>query len=172
MSILIGISGKKMSGKDALCNSIRKVTVKFSTQRIAFADALKEEVAQACGVSVQFIEDNKSQFRPILQWWGTDFRRKYQGDDYWVKRALGKINEAYDKGVNLVIVPDVRFKSEAETIKSVGGYLVRIARPTQLIDGHISETELDDYKGFDYVVINNGTLDDLDREAGLIYSKI
>lgn len=164
---LIGISGKKLSGKDALCNAIIGQTP-VSAVRIAFADALKEEVSLACSVSLSFIDQYKAQFRPMLQWWGTDFRRHFQGDDYWVRKAVSKLVEAADAGVGLVIIPDVRFQSEAAVIKQIGGCLVRIGRPTQLIDDHPSEIDLDNYKGFDHLVINNGTLKDLDHEAVVI----
>jgi len=164
---LIGISGKKLSGKDALCNALISHTP-VSAVRLAFADALKEEVSIACSVSLSFIDQHKAQFRPLLQWWGTDFRRHFQGDDYWVKKLISKLVDAADHGVGLVVVPDVRFQSEAAVVKQIGGCLVRIGRPTQLIDDHLSETDLDSYKGFDHIVINNGTLHDLDHEAMVI----
>ena len=56
------------------------------------------------------------------------------------------------------IITDVRFPNEAQAIKDRGGILIRINRP-QLIERdfeHLSETALDDYDGFDYV-INNDT---------------
>ena len=61
------------------------------------------------------------------------------------------------------IVTDVRFPNEAEAIKDRGGILIRINRPQYLDNGlvirkdeHLSETALDDYDEFDYV-INNDT---------------
>jgi hypothetical protein len=170
-TLLIGISGKKMSGKDALCLAICRAHG-LKARRIAFADALKQEVSIACNVSRSFIEENKAQFRPILQWWGTNFKRHFHGDDYWVKQTLAEIVEAMSNGFTMIVIPDVRFQTEATTIKDCGGYLVRIARPTQLIDNHISETDLDNYKGFDHIVLNNGTLQDLDNEALTILNKI
>ena len=169
--LLIGISGKKLSGKDALCTALRNQWGDKS-QRIAFADALKQEVSIACNVSRSFIEQHKAQFRPMLQWWGTDFKRHFHGDDYWVQQTLAQLVEEYSNGLELAVIPDVRFKSEAATIKELGGMLVRIARSTQLIDNHISETDLDDYKHFDYIVINNGTINDLDHEAVAILQKL
>ena len=55
------------------------------------------------------------------------------------------------------IITDVRFPNEAQAIKDRGGILIRINRP-QLIERdfeHLSETALDDYDGFDYVIENN-----------------
>lgn len=169
--LLIGISGKKLAGKDALCSALSR-QYGAKCKRIAFADALKHEVSIACNVSLGFIETHKAQFRPVLQWWGTDFKRYFHGDNYWVQQTLAQLVEEYRNGLELAVIPDVRFKSEAAVIKELGGMLIRIARPTQMIDNHISETDLDDYKGFDHIVINNGTLDDLDHEAVVILQKL
>lgn len=168
---LIGISGKKLAGKDALCSALCKIWGKHA-QRIAFADTVKQEVSIACNVSRSFIEQNKAQFRPMLQWWGTDFKRYFHGDDYWVKQTFSEIVKAINNGITLIVIPDVRFQTEAATLKEAGGFLVRIARATQVIDTHISETDLDDYKRFDHIVINNGTLHDLEQEATVILNKI
>ena len=57
------------------------------------------------------------------------------------------------------IITDVRFPNEAKAIKDRGGILIRINRP-QLIERdfeHLSETALDDYNGFDYVIENNSS---------------
>lgn len=155
--IIIGISGKKYSGKTTLAKVIAEC--KSDTVIINFADALKEEVAKACDVTVEFIEANKKDFRTILQWWGTDFRRKFNKDNYWLARWIQKCKNLTPEP-KLVIAADVRFKNEADLVKQLGGYLVRVERITNVIDNHPSETELDDYK-FDLVVTNNGTLEEL-----------
>tara|TARA_R110002072_G_scaffold39942_7_gene113927 strand:- start:6370 stop:7080 length:711 start_codon:yes stop_codon:yes gene_type:complete len=66
------------------------------------------------------------------------------------------------------IVTDVRFPNEAKAIKEKGGILIRINRPQYLDNGlvirkdeHPSETALDDYDEFDYVIENDGTVQDL-----------
>src|SRR6185369_9164711 len=112
MLTVIGISGKKQSGKDTLAKHIANLST-LPVTRLAFADALKEEVAKACGVAVQFVELNKEDFRPMLQWWGTDFRRKFNGDNYWVNKLLLKLNEYGNDKPEIVVIPDVRFQSEA-----------------------------------------------------------
>lgn len=156
--IIIGISGKKRHGKDHACAVLKTKGWEDSVdvRRLAFADALKQELASACGVSVEFIELNKPSFRLGLQWWGTEFRRGHCGDDYWLRRmdeALLTTTSA------VVVVPDVRFVNEADWVKSRGGVVVRINRTADVPgtkDAHLSETALDDYE-FDYVLENNMT---------------
>lgn len=60
------------------------------------------------------------------------------------------------------IITDTRFPNEADAVKSRGGINIRLQRNSDLDnnDIHVSETALDFYK-FDYVVDNNGTIEDL-----------
>lgn len=62
------------------------------------------------------------------------------------------------------IVTDVRFINEAKGIKKRGGLLIRVNREVKQntkIANHPSETSLDDYKDWDYIIDNNGTLSNL-----------
>lgn len=171
MITIIGISGKKLSGKDTLCKALLD-NADVKGIRIGFADALKEEVARACGVSVNHIEQNKDRFRVMLQWWGTDFKRHYNGPTYWVNQALIKVDHALAKGNQLIVIPDVRFLSEAKPLCELGAHLIRIARPTHSSDTHTSETELDNFKHFNHIVLNRGTILDLEEEARHILQQI
>lgn len=169
MYIIIGLTGKKQTGKD----TVFKLTFKLlrppnRVLRLAFADAVKEEVACACGVTVKFIEENKELFRPILQWWGTDFKRKLYGDSYWIDKLCKKVialSDSSEKYLTLVIITDVRFINEAEFIKFCNGYTVKVVRPissTSHVDKHISETELDSIKP-DYIIDNSNGLHTLEQ---------
>jgi hypothetical protein len=51
----------------------------------------------------------------LLQWWGTEFRRKYFGEDYWITKVKEYIESS---DYNYYIIPDTRFKNEHEFIKS------------------------------------------------------
>ena len=59
--MIIGISGKKRSGKDTIYELVKKRAGGFVT-RAAFGDQIKEEVAQVTGVAVGHIEENKERF--------------------------------------------------------------------------------------------------------------
>ena len=66
------------------------------------------------------------------------------------------------------IISDTRFPNEIESIKKHDGLTIRINRDSVLrtgkvfdTDNHESETALDDYQGFDYVIDNNGTIEEL-----------
>ena len=110
--MLIGISGKKRSGKDTVGAMVVEWLNEhgFDAAQVAFADQLKEEVAKATGVNRRMQEMDKERWRPILQWWGVEFRRHYFGQDYWVSKMTQKLL-AMDEDV--AVVTDVRFRDEA-----------------------------------------------------------
>lgn len=168
---ILGISGKKQAGKDTLADFIAAI-YPGKIVKVGFATALKREVAQACNVSIQCIEENKSNFRKILQGWGTDFRRNMFGDDYWLRQmedALVKYSEA-----DLAIIPDVRFVNEAMFVSQHNGILVRVNRFNQVPDGdtHESETQLDNWTDWDKVIKNDSGLTALLVEAQTIYTTL
>lgn len=95
--------------------------------------------------------------RRILQWWGTEYRRA-QDPDYWTK-AWGRKVEQYDLGRIHIVVDDVRFLNELNVIRAHGGRIVKIERPGFAgANNHSSETSLDDYRDWDAIVVNDGTL--------------
>lgn len=61
------------------------------------------------------------------------------------------------------IISDMRYIDECEAVKIRGGYTVRVNRPNNPhpVSTHMSETGLDNYEGFDFVVNNEGTVEDL-----------
>lgn len=156
--MIIGISGKKRSGKDTVADIL--LGAHANSIKYSFSNPLKCEVARACGVTVEYIEEHKDNFRLILQGWGTDYRRKLFGEDYWIK----KMDQAIEQfsGRSLVIIPDVRFMNEYDWVKLHDGIMVRVERPgLPTGDGHVSETELDNIPNWDIVIRNDGTIKDL-----------
>lgn len=98
------------------------------------------------------IDDHNPTVRELLQKFGTAIRDGVC-DDFWVQTCLGNASED-------CLISDVRFKSEAEGIKEIGGVLIRVNRDSAGAGNHISEVELDDYI-FNWTIDNNGTLEEL-----------
>ena len=65
------------------------------------------------------------------------------------------------KGHDRVVIDDVRFLNEVEMIRRLGGRVIRIDRPGPNENTHASENELNDFDGWDGVIVNDGTLEDL-----------
>lgn len=120
--------------------------------------------------------------REMLQRVGTDCLREGFNKNVWINALMadyvGKPNRlvaAFLAGEGLPaymnsgekeypnwIITDTRFLNEVEAIKKVDGKVIRVVRDDIAPpNNHPSEMELANYKGFDYVLENNGTVEDL-----------
>lgn len=94
--------------------------------------------------------------REILQFMGTDLIRNQMDPDAWVKSVFRQQWRDDD----VVIIADCRFPNEAAFSKKYG-LLIKVERELDLpTDGHISETALDSYTDYDYVVQNDAGFED------------
>jgi len=99
--------------------------------------------------------------RLILQILGTEGGRDVIHPNIWVNATLGDLRET-----DHVIVTDVRFPNEVEGIKRKGGKVIKIIRPSVVSTStHASETSLNNYTDWDYVIVNDGTLEDLEKKV-------
>jgi len=101
---------------------------------------------------------NNMTVRDLLQKIGTDAIRDNVHENAWVNALMSQ----YKEGDNWLIT-DVRFPNEANAIEERGGILVRLNRKSDVVINvnHPSETALDDYDKFDFIIENNGTIDEL-----------
>jgi hypothetical protein len=93
--------------------------------------------------------------RSFLQKLGTESVRNGLHPNTWINALFADLKED-----SKWIITDVRYPNEYEAIKQRGGIMIRVNRGEQSKDAHISETALDDFK-FDFVIENNGSLDEL-----------
>ena len=108
------------------------------------------------------VTTNLLSIRQLLQYWGTEIMRKYFGDQLWCLTTL-KLADTQD-----LIISDLRFLIEAEMVKERGGKIIYISRPGCKVGNHQSEKEafmLYETKQCDYVIHNDGTLEDLFNEC-------
>lgn len=173
--MIIGISGKIGSGKDTVGNII-SVWGKDPWNIKKFADALKETASILTGIPRADFEKEEVKnsnlgkewsmtVRELLQKLGTEAIRNNVHENAWVNALMSGYNESYCYWV----VTDVRFPNEADAIRERGGILIRLNRNTGKSSNHPSETALDDYPHFDYVIDNNGTIGDLtDRVRSIL----
>ena len=107
--------------------------------------------------------------RLLLQRLGTDAAR-YVHPDIWVNALFSKF-----KKKSRWIITDVRFDNEVRAIQERGGIVIRVNRDKSKDStehsNHLSETALDNYEGFDVILNNNDTLEDLIEEIRQILIK-
>jgi len=101
--------------------------------------------------------------REIMQDYGAFYRSI--DNEFWVKNLFRVIE---DKEYTNAIITDVRYINEADYVINNGGYVIRINRESKDAvhnETHPSEIELDNYKRFDFTVINNWGLEELKEAA-------
>jgi hypothetical protein len=160
---LILVNGKKRSGKDYFAKMLSAELAKVgkTAEVMSFAGPIKEIIAETFDISLEDLDDYKNQaracginhskmdghefqkltdFRLILQKFGTEAMKKFFGEDVWV-RLLSE--RAYKSKADFIIVPDFRFLTEdvpgAITVK------IKNANFDNSGDTHRSETELNDF---------------------------
>tara|TARA_Y100000590_G_scaffold452111_1_gene594642 strand:+ start:1991 stop:2683 length:693 start_codon:yes stop_codon:yes gene_type:complete len=169
--VIIGLSGKKGSGKNQVAEYMAKILGEENVNIIAFADPIKEIAVRYMGVKRDVAwgtqEQKESTYtqwkwediprekrsnynvstyhmtvRQLLQYIGTELFRQNISDDFWVKACFNQIYNHADK-YKYHIITDVRFPNEAIQIKDFGGKVVRLWRGgVSAHDKHMSETAL------------------------------
>ena len=198
--LVIGVSGKLHSGKGTVTNLLSRLHGDLTT--FAFASPLKLGVAEFFGFDHdQVFGARKDEVDPfwgiapgqVLQFYGTDTREmlavKYPWAEdklikqwvYMAQRNIEKAGPSYNW-----ICEDMRFPDEADLItQDLDGYTIRINRREDLRretaeregvlmrdPNHKSETALDDYGRFHFVIENNGTLEQLRQRVVTVYAAI
>ena len=167
--MIIGICGKKFSGKSTLATLLHNAT---GYEVVSFADKLKDVTCVLSGCTRKDLEDyefkekrcvppylvpycgdvEKPTFRAFLQHFGSEIMRG-TNDNIWIDSTLLNCDEN-------TIVSDVRFPNEAEAIRKRGGIIIKIERDGCGGDTHSSETSIDDIK-CDFIIANDTTLENL-----------
>ena len=141
----------------------------------------KKKACQECPKWTHFISEHQDiqdldkltsvTVRRILQWWGTEYRRE-QDPDYWTKAWTAKVEEN-DLESTHILVDDIRFMNELDTLKAKHGLIIKIERPGFNGAGnHASETSLDDYRDWDKIIVNDGTLQQFLDKITLLTSQL
>jgi len=169
--MIIGLGYQARAGKDTVAAHLVN---KYNFVQESFAFPLKEYIGrQICGFNEKQLygawketldpEWGKTP-RQMLQLIGTDALRKVVHDDFWVIPMKRKLKE-HIRNERHVVISDVRFLNEIKLIKSLDGKVIKIDRynPDKIsgFEKHSSETELDYYDGWDDVIENNDTLEEL-----------
>jgi uridine kinase len=128
-----------------------------------------------------WFENKNSITRIILQIYGNEIFRERVDKLHWVKMFLDRFEHDYS---DYTIITDTRYANEIDYIKRKAKrdknfevVTVRIDRDidrSNPVNGHTSETALDNYKKFDYFIENNtgNTISQLKKDADAIVKSI
>ena len=181
----IAFTGKMRAGKDTCANYLID---KHQGELLKFADPLyemQEAIYEIAGLP--YNETTKD--RVLLQFLGTDWGRKTIDPDLWVKimdKRLHLLCAGIDLGMiawgnketNLFIT-DARFPNEVEVLKKHGFKIIKVECNENIrIDRgatnlyHASETSLDNYNQYDWIILNEYTLESLHSELDAMLNAI
>lgn len=181
--MLIGIMGRKYSGKDTIANYF---SAKYGYQKIAFAEPLKK----GCQTMFQFTDEQLEEDKEVIdEYWGVTPRQVFQyigtdvirngmenlipgiGKDFWLNSGMRKYYTLRNSGIKTVI-SDVRFPNELERIHKEGGVVIKVTRASlENSDSHASEIQIDGMIG-DYIVTNDSDFDSLYEKIDSIVSEL
>ena len=160
---IIGISGKAGTGKDYIAQ--KYFVQQYSYKTFSFAWHFKVWlIGKGVATFDEVFATKPPAVRKMLQLEGTEYGRDVYGPDVWCNTALTWMQTLADNGYGTnYVIADCRFPNEAAFIHSRGGKVIRIHAPrraennslTEEARQHISETALDEYTKFDYIVNNN-----------------
>lgn len=171
----IGITGKMRSGKDQVAELIQSQLENNgdSVRVIGFAEGIKDLLSY---YTPKIFKEGKPRY--AYQRVGQVMREVYE--DVWVDRVIDRIKILVREDPNVnIIVKDVRQPNEFAALKKMGYTIikveadtsVRVARSLSSNDSfdishlyHETELAVDTIKA-DYVIENNGTLDELMQET-------
>lgn len=168
MKIFI-ICGKARAGKDTFCSLIRKYYKEqgICSVNLQFSSYIKEYAKKIAN----WDGDDTDKPRELLQELGTEVIRNKIDPLFFVKRIIGDI-KVYSNYFDIITISDARTKVEVDSIKKSFDdvYAIKVVRPnfdnglTKAEQQHFTEVDLDDYDSFDSTIINDGTIEDLNKK--------
>jgi dephospho-CoA kinase len=161
---LIGLSGWPRSGKDTVANILEKEFPDF--YRTNFSKVITEEYDALHGTNTRNDEEEKVRNRGGIS--AMTHARRLVDPEYYVKLTLVHPGP--------MLVAGVRHEAEAEAIRRLHGVLIRVEVSEETLRQrmgehyeaharHAVETHLDHYKHWDYVISNDGSLEELEQQV-------
>jgi hypothetical protein len=169
----IAFGHRKRVGKDT-CAKFLLQQFRLSNSglvvKASFADHLKRicfDLWEGAGIHpgpYYEIEQNISERNTVLRhgktvrqtWIEAGNKLREVDPDVWVNIVFDKSAAA-----RYVIIPDLRYPNEVERVRAFGGLCVKVVNP-RIDDTHdVADDALSDYDGWDEVLVNDGSLNDL-----------
>lgn len=160
--IIILIAGKARSGKNTVSKILESEFIKEKKEVIIspYTKYLKEYIHNITDWNIED-EDNKP--RDLLQKLSSELIKGKLGlENIFINRQIEDI-KIYSYFKDVIIINDVRFPKEIDTIKNIFTNVVSIqVKRSNYISGltkeqlqDVTETSLDNYNNFDYIIEND-----------------
>jgi len=181
---IIGLGCTAQVGKDAAAEYLEKL-YPGKVKRVAFADKLKQVAMDVFDLSweqcygsqeVKEAVDPRYNMSPreIMQGVGEKLRKVYP--DVWIDAVFNvTIPKFAARGFDCFVISDVRYPNEADRIHKMGGTVVKITREGSGVTvgaSHSSETAMNNYQDFDFVLENNGGFEEYYRKLDQLMGEL
>lgn len=166
MRTVVGIVGRKRSGKDTLANFATEILEDVKV--LSFAEPLKQACKHAYNLTNEQLDEAKDEVdkrwgmspRSMMKTLGMDYFRS-KDPCHWTKNMKFRIEGWGSDPETTVVISDVRFHNEAAFVRENGGVLIHVSRDLQSnSDDHVSEKTTDEIV-CDHYISNDGSLQDL-----------
>lgn len=169
------LSGKAQSGKNETAHVMKQYFLNNNkkTVIISYAKYLKDYIKEITDWDGR--ESTKP--RELLQQLGVELIKNRVNENLLINRIKEDI-EVYSYFFDIIIISDARFQTEIEEIKNIykNTIVIKIEGKennlTQEQKKHVTETSLDDYDKYDYVIDNTKTKDELNKKIESILEEI
>jgi len=154
--MIIALGKDDRVGKDTVFKIIKKTI--DSAERFSFGDVAKKFYANSLGIDVdelEFLIKNDPYYRSGIRSFSKECVK--ENKRIFTDPILNKIKQSNSP---IKVVTDLRFTHELEALKELDEVLHTVLI---LKDGAVGNSNLSD-SDFEFVISNNGTLDDLERE--------
>ena len=171
------LSGKARNGKDTIAGFLKKF-YEADGKKVIYSRAGKYIRYYAIEMT-GWDGSEETKPRDLLQELGTEvIRNKLNKKEMFIQRQLDDI-EIYSYFYDAIIVPDIRLPRDIDSVKEKFDNVVTIEVNRINFDSsltgnqkkHITETAMDNYKDFDYIVTND-TLEKLEEDIYKIYREV
>lgn len=160
---IILIGGKARSGKSTVSELLQKHYEKENKKVIIspYTKYLKEYIKQMTG----WDKTDKDKPRELLQKLSSELiKKELNMNNFFIRRQIEDL-QIYSYFADIIIIPDVRFPAEIEKIKEQFNNVltIKVIRKNYQSDlteeqkQDITETALDNYDNFDFMIDNNET---------------
>ncbi len=179
MPFIIGLTGKKNSGKSTIATYLQN---KYGFVELTFAEPLKMACIDIFDLSHNQVFGEQSDKETIDTFWDTTPRKILQQvgsairalepplNSVWIRNLKKRINALIANNPDVcIVVSDVRYGDEAQMLKEFGTKLVQIIRPNDHYDDHESENQLILTR---WSILNSSTITNLHQNVEQLLDQI
>lgn len=162
------IAGKARHGKDTVASMIKNIYKDKKVINLSYGSYIKEYAKKIS----DWDGSEETKPRELLQTLGTEVIRKNIDENFFIKRLCDDIR-VYSYYFDVITISDARFPSEIETPKKLFENVISVKVERDNFSSsltseqmkHSTETALDNYDNYDYIIKNDGRIEDLEDKV-------